>query len=131
MTVYDGGRFIRESREAAGLNQTALASRIGVSQSLVSQWEHGKAVPPGDALRRLADALTVDLGELVGRQVGLWDDVEIAIVRSPGLRSHREQDALLAAYGALAGRDSLMFGRMLRAGDGVEGDGGDGPPVAT
>ncbi len=129
MTIYDGGRFIRDSREAAGLGQEALAVRLGVSQSLVSQWERGKAVPSGDKLRPLAEVLKVEVAELVGRRVGLWDDVEVAIVKSPRLRSRRDQDALLAAYGVLAGRDSLNFGRMLRAGDGVE-DGGD-DPVAT
>ncbi len=128
MSIYDGGRFIRDRREAVGLTQAQLAAGLHVSQSLVSLWEQGKAVPAGEKLRPLAEVLKVDLVELVDRQLDVGDAVERAIVKSPGLRSRREQDALLAAYGALTGRDSLGIGRMLRAGDGI--DSAVGEPAA-
>jgi transcriptional regulator with XRE-family HTH domain len=36
---------IRAARQAAGLSQTELASRIGVAQGAVGQWERGQVIP--------------------------------------------------------------------------------------
>lgn len=48
---------VRVERMAAGLSQTELARRIGVSQGAVSQWERGKAQPSDVARRRMAAVL--------------------------------------------------------------------------
>jgi transcriptional regulator with XRE-family HTH domain len=47
------GDRIRERRGANALSQPELAERLNVSQSLISMWERGKAVPSQDQLKRL------------------------------------------------------------------------------
>ena len=55
---------IKELREAAGLTQTALATRVGVSKQAVGQWEAGITWPSSQILPRLAFALGVKVGDL-------------------------------------------------------------------
>ena len=60
------GDLIRAAREAAKLTQTELAERAGYDQSGISLIERGTREPSQPVLRRLARALKVKPGELVG-----------------------------------------------------------------
>lgn len=51
------GDRIRQARKAAGLNQAALAERVGVTQPAVANWESGVHDPRRVVLVKLADAL--------------------------------------------------------------------------
>ena len=51
------GTRLRSLRERAGLTQTQLARKVGVSQGNVATWERNAAVPPADMVARLAAAL--------------------------------------------------------------------------
>ena len=51
------GDRIRQARKAAGLNQSALAERVGVTQPAVANWESGVHDPRRVVLAKLADAL--------------------------------------------------------------------------
>lgn len=55
---------IRELREAEGITQTALASRMGVSRQAVNQWETGTVWPSAQILPALAAALGCSIDEL-------------------------------------------------------------------
>lgn len=55
------GERIRQARKAAGLNQADLASRIGVTQPAVANWESGVHDPRRLMLAKLADALGTPL----------------------------------------------------------------------
>lgn len=55
---------IRELREAAGLTQTALALRVGVSRQAVNQWEFGVTWPSAQLLPKIAWALGCDISAL-------------------------------------------------------------------
>lgn len=55
---------IRELREAEGITQTALASRMGVSRQAVNQWETGAVWPSAQILPDLAAALGCSIDEL-------------------------------------------------------------------
>jgi transcriptional regulator with XRE-family HTH domain len=55
------GDRIRQARKAAGLNQSDLAARIGVSQPAVANWESGVHDPRRLMLAKLADALGAPL----------------------------------------------------------------------
>ncbi len=55
------GVMVREYRTAAGMTQTALARRSGTSQPAIARLEAGGAEPTIATLRRIADALCVDL----------------------------------------------------------------------
>ena len=58
------GLRLRELRLQRGLTMAELASRIGVSQPAISQWETGREKPGRDSLARLAGALGVSTEEL-------------------------------------------------------------------
>lgn len=58
------GEKIRALREAKGISQRELAEALGVDQSAVSNWERGKAEPTAFNIRRIADLLGVEPGDL-------------------------------------------------------------------
>lgn len=64
MEKSEFGDRMRELREAAGLTQAALAEKLGVPQSAISQWEGGRHAPPVTSVPDLAKALGVEAGEL-------------------------------------------------------------------
>lgn len=55
---------IRAARKAAGLSQAELAQRVGVTQSVVSDWENGKLVSYTDHASAIHRALKIPLDEL-------------------------------------------------------------------
>ncbi|MBV9327731.1 MAG: helix-turn-helix transcriptional regulator, partial [Chloroflexi bacterium] len=87
-----GGR-IRAARQRRELSVAELAASAGVSKSLVSQIERGRAAPSIDTVRRLASALQVpvfsffldepDNGMVVRRD-------HRRVVRYPGTHATRE-----------------------------------------
>lgn len=70
---------IRELREAAGLTQTALAVRLGISRQAVNQWEAGATWPSAQLLPRLAFALGCQVSDL-------FEPTELAEVSDPDTR---------------------------------------------
>ena len=56
------GGLIKELRESRSppLSQRALAQRLRLSQSIVSNWENGAAIPSAAHLRAIVDALQID-----------------------------------------------------------------------
>jgi transcriptional regulator with XRE-family HTH domain len=62
---------LREMRKIAGLSQQDLAVKAGLSMAVVSQIEQGKKMDPRmSTVTSLAEALGVDVGELVGQRAG-------------------------------------------------------------
>lgn len=55
------GERIRQARKAKGFSQSDLASRIGVSQPAIANWESGVHDPRRLTLAKLADALEAPL----------------------------------------------------------------------
>lgn len=51
-------------RKEKGITQTFLASKLGVKQNTVAQWESGKRNPPAVKLPELARALGCTVDEL-------------------------------------------------------------------
>jgi len=70
------GERLGRLREDAGLSQSALARRVGVSQSAVSQMESGERNPSYGMLVQLADALGVSVAYLVGAEVEELSPIE-------------------------------------------------------
>jgi transcriptional regulator with XRE-family HTH domain len=59
-------RMIQQLREAKGMTQRDLATRVGVTPGYIAQLELGqKKNPSVPVLRRLARALGVPVGELL------------------------------------------------------------------
>lgn len=66
MTVVRMGELIRERRQCLGLKQVELARRAGLDPSYVAGVEVGRIqLPDPPKLARIADALEMDVGELL------------------------------------------------------------------
>ena len=52
-------------RKSNGMSQEELADKLGVSRQAISRWEMGRSRPDVETLQRLADALGVELTELL------------------------------------------------------------------
>jgi transcriptional regulator with XRE-family HTH domain len=59
------GMKLRQLRMQQGLNQTAIAKKVRVTQAYIAMLEKGRENPTLDVLERLAKALKVSVGELV------------------------------------------------------------------
>ena len=59
------GEHLRVARQARGQSLRELAGRLGVSASLISQIETGRANPSVSTLYAIADELDVSLDELL------------------------------------------------------------------
>jgi len=62
--LCDGANPVAEWRRHRGLTQAKLAGSVGVSQASVAGIESGKKNPSVALLRKLADALGVDMDDL-------------------------------------------------------------------
>ena len=58
-------RLLVEERKKQGISGNALASRAGLSQSLISTIENQPWNPTLDTLLRICEVLNVDLGEVI------------------------------------------------------------------
>lgn len=59
------GFFIAERRKAAGLTQSALAEKLGVTNRAVSKWENGRSLPDASIMLALCDILKISVTELL------------------------------------------------------------------
>ena len=59
------GAKVKYSRTIAGMNQTALAKKLGISYQYLSRIECGKQSPSFPLLVALAEELRVEMAELV------------------------------------------------------------------
>ena len=62
------GDRLRKAREDKQLSQGELADKTGFQPSAVSHFESGRRAPSFDNLKKLADALTVSVDYLLGRE---------------------------------------------------------------
>lgn len=56
---------ITEVRKSRGFTQQALAQAVGLTQGAVAHWESGRRQPPLAMLRKIAEALGVDVRDLI------------------------------------------------------------------
>lgn len=61
------GKRIRDARKAAGMTQAELADKLGISYQGITQWENGLRNPKYESLCKIADAIGITVGELMGR----------------------------------------------------------------
>jgi len=77
------GKRIKRQREFLGLQIKELSVKIGVTSSLISQIERGKAFPSIVTLNKIARALNTKVGDLIGENDNL--------VQHPLLRSNERR----------------------------------------
>jgi len=110
----DAGALLRQARTRAGLSQSDLARRVGVPQSVVSEYEANKREPALSTLTRLIEGtgheLTLELRRTDPSVRGLPD--------TPlGRRLRRHRRALIAATAAAGGSNLRVFGSVARGED--------------
>jgi transcriptional regulator with XRE-family HTH domain len=85
----DGGlqvaRAVRDLRRERNLSQRQLAGRMGVPRTYISKIENGKATPTLSSLARLANALEVDICNLVHDARSRRNDETAAVLSDPFL----------------------------------------------
>ena len=59
------GERIRAARKKKGLTQTELGNAVGVEIKTIHRWEKGERTPRVEELKRLAQALNVNINELL------------------------------------------------------------------
>jgi len=84
------GRRIKKKRESLGFQMKELSLRIGVTSSLISQIESGKAFPSIVTLKKVAEALHTTVGELIGENEDL---VHHPLLKSNERRFVKENDS--------------------------------------
>jgi len=65
--LIEGENPIKVFRDLRGLTQAQLAEKVGTNKVYVSQLERGERQGSLSLLRKLADALRVDVTDLAGR----------------------------------------------------------------
>lgn len=70
MNDYSFGNYLFSLRRNAGLTQSELAGKLGVTNKAVSKWENGRAKPNVDMLRKLAALLKVSVESLLAVREG-------------------------------------------------------------
>ncbi len=88
------GERLRALRESAGWTQIELATRLGVGNSTVSQYEGGHRVPDADTLVRLAQLFKVTLDHLLGNEEQPDPNVRAILRSMKGLTEVERQDVL-------------------------------------
>lgn len=93
---------LRNIREEKGLSQLELAQRAGFQPSAVSHFESGRRSPSFDNLKKLADALSVTIDYLLGRETAPTSAGPVAeqLFRNFEQMSAEDQDDL-AKFAAL------------------------------
>ena len=76
---------VREIRRVRHLSQRQLASRMQVPRTYISKIENGKAIPTLGSLERLAEALEVDMRQLVRDSRSRREEEVAAILSDPFL----------------------------------------------
>jgi transcriptional regulator with XRE-family HTH domain len=98
---------VREIRRARHLSQRQLAARMQVPRTYISKIENGKAIPTLGSLERLANALDVDICQLVRDSRSRREEEIAAVLADPflaeiaALLPHLEQLQRTLFYGAV------------------------------
>lgn len=66
------GVFIAERRKNAGLTQSGLAEKLGITDRAVSKWERGKSLPDASIMLELCSILEITVNDLLsGEMLGM------------------------------------------------------------
>lgn len=71
------GEELRRKRKALGLNQQAVAERVGVNQSTIAKWENGVLVPHRTHVGEIARFLEKDPSEIFEMLVPASEDERV------------------------------------------------------
>ena len=112
------GSLLRQARRRAGLSQVELATRAGVTQSVISAYESGQRQPSIPALARLIEAAGFELTLGVRRPPGRLRRLSGPV----GRRVRRRRQDLIAAAAAHGIQNLRVFGSVARGEDRPDSD---------
>lgn len=98
------GDIIKQARKDLGLKQPELGKLVGVSYGSISQWENMEHAPKRDRVRRLAEALHVDVERL--RYA-----IDVFEAERKGLPPPSRTPLVAASSGEPTGRQRFVVGR--------------------
>jgi predicted nucleotidyltransferase/DNA-binding XRE family transcriptional regulator len=116
--VPSAGALLRAARVRAGLSQTELAARAGVTQSVISVYESGRRQPALSTLAGLVEAAGSRLDIRVRRSAARLS----ALAGPLGRRLRRNRVAVLRAAAAHGVVISGVFGSVARGEDRADSD---------
>jgi transcriptional regulator with XRE-family HTH domain len=61
------GERLAQAREVLGLSQSQLAEKLGVSQKVITYWEHNEVALRSEQLTAIAAALNISAEDLLGQ----------------------------------------------------------------
>ena len=83
MQDFEFGNHLYQLRKKAGLSQSQLGEKVGVSNKAVSKWENGRNMPGLDIVRRVADILGVSVDDLLSSASPEKEITKIVITGGP------------------------------------------------
>ena len=104
--------ILRSVREQKSMSQSKLGEKAGLQPAAISHFENGRRAPSFSNLRKLADALSVSIDYLLGREeepAAAGPKVE-AIFRHIQSMSSADQDLLTKMAENLADRNAEKTG---------------------
>lgn len=94
------GEIIKNARKRSGMTQAELGALLGVSGSMIGQWENNLRHPKLETRSRIADALGLK-------------DYELATIYNPNKKHHRELEKMMGMEeGYLDHKKPTEFGEM-------------------
>lgn len=89
--MIDIGENIREIRKLKGMTQKELGNKLGISQSVINQFENNKTAPKLQTIEKLAIALEVSMYDILKRSAEYYQptgvNLDINIIKN-ALHSH-------------------------------------------
>jgi uncharacterized protein len=116
--MVTAGALLREARKRAGLSQVELATRAGVTQSVISAYESGHRQPSIPALAALVDAAGYELAMSLRRRPRRLGRLSGPV----GRRVRRRRNDLVAAAAAHGVKNLRVFGSVARGEDRPDSD---------
>jgi len=117
--VNDAAVILRSARERAQLSQAALAQRVGISQSVVSAYEHGHREPSLRTLERLVAGTGHELRIEIEDSPQLVKTLPMTPMGQLLRQSRRSIIRLATSRGA---HNVRIFGSVARGDDGAISD---------
>jgi transcriptional regulator with XRE-family HTH domain len=85
---------LQKIRKSKHLSQSGLATRIGLKPAAVSHFETGQRKPPFETLMKLADALSVSIDYLCGRDADRATTITGKLLKDFERLSLKDQDVV-------------------------------------
>ena len=102
---------IRELRKSRNITQAVLANDIGVSESTISRWESGNAIPDIEMLCTLSEYFDVSIDELLDRNTLLKRKIKNWQLQNANKQPYSSNTELL---GSMVQADDLLIQLVLK-----------------